>query len=103
MEIVNFYADHRIRLLCLPPHSTHILQPLDVNCFQLIKHYHSQAINSAIQFLDTEFNKLEFLNALHNIRTQTFKTKTIKGAFRKCGLVPFNLKLVLDALPNNEP
>jgi hypothetical protein len=53
--------------------------------------------------LDTEFTKLEFLNALHNICMQTFKTKTIQGAFRKCGLVPFNLKLVLNALPNDEP
>jgi len=103
VEMVNFYADHCIRLLCLPPHSTHILQPLDVSCFQPMKQYHSQAINSAIQYLDFEFSKLEFLHALDDIRKKTFKLKTIQSAFRKCGLVPFNLKIVLDAIPDEEP
>jgi hypothetical protein len=33
---------------------------------------------------------------------KTFKTKTIQGAFRKCGLVPFSLNVVLNAIPNKE-
>ena len=103
VEMVNFYADYCIRLLCLPPHSTHLLQPLDVNCFQPMKHYHSQAISSAVQYLDTDFNKLEFLHALDDIRKKTFKSKTIQSAFKKCGLVPFNPNAVLDAIPNKEP
>jgi DDE superfamily endonuclease len=103
VEMVNFCADHRIRLLCLPPHSTHILQPLDVGCFQPMKQYHSQAINSAIQYLDFEFSKLEFLHALDDIRKKTFNVKTIQSAFKKCRLVPFNPKIVLDAIPDEEP
>lgn len=32
----------------LPPHTTHLLQPLDVVCFQPLKHYHVEAVDNAV-------------------------------------------------------
>jgi hypothetical protein len=37
---VNFYQyceEHKIITLCMPPHSLHLLQPLDVGCFAPLK------------------------------------------------------------------
>ena len=32
-EFLSFCLEHNMLVLCLPPHSTHILQPLDVGLF----------------------------------------------------------------------
>ena len=32
-KVIRFCVDHKIILLCLPPHTTHLLQPLDVGIF----------------------------------------------------------------------
>lgn len=35
-KAIKFCLAHKIVLLCLPPHATHILQPLDVGIFALL-------------------------------------------------------------------
>ncbi|KAK7184726.1 transposase, partial [Paraphaeosphaeria sporulosa] len=46
-ELANFYKSHYIQLYALPPHTTHLLQPLDVGCFQPLKWYHSRTLDWA--------------------------------------------------------
>jgi hypothetical protein len=52
----------------LIPHSTHLLQPLDVGCFQPYKHWHAEAVDAATRTGCTSFNKVEFLAAINSIR-----------------------------------
>ena len=97
-EFIDFCDDHKIIPLCLPPHTTHLLQPLDVVVFQPYKHYHAEAIDEATRTGCTDFSKLEFLSAITAIRKKTFKYTTILSAFRQTGLIPFNPEIVLDEL-----
>jgi DDE superfamily endonuclease len=60
-DFVRFAQDHSIILFIFPSHATHLLQPLDVVCFQPLKHYHSEAVDTAVHLGDTEFSKTEFL------------------------------------------
>jgi hypothetical protein len=46
-ELIRRCHDKDITPFCLPPHTTHILQPLDVGVFQPFKHYLSQAIKDS--------------------------------------------------------
>jgi len=78
----------------------HLLQLLDVVVFQLYKHYHAEALDATTRTGCCEFNKVEFFSSLESIRSQTFKTSTIRSAFRKMGLIPFNPSMVLDNLPS---
>jgi hypothetical protein len=43
-EFKLFYKDHKIITLCMPSHSSHILQRLDVGCFRPLKTAHSKEI-----------------------------------------------------------
>jgi DDE superfamily endonuclease len=79
----------------LPPHTSHIFQPLDVVLFQPFKHYHGKAVDYASRTGCGDFNKLEFLAAISSIRQQTFKKHSILSSFRQCGLVPFRPNIVL--------
>ena len=95
LDYINYCWQHNIIPFLFPPHTTHLLQPLDVVCSQPMKHYHSTAIHTAVQLGDLEFNKVEFLASLTQIRTSTFKMATIKAAFRKTGLIPWDPTIVL--------
>ena len=92
----NLATENKIVLFRLPPHSTHLTQPLDVGVFQPFKHYHTDAIDKAVRLGDEKFGKLEFLAAFQSFRNQTFKPTTIRHAFESTGLVPFDPDVVLD-------
>ena len=36
-EFDRYCLDHQIVVLCMPAHSSHLLQPLDVGCFSVLK------------------------------------------------------------------
>ena len=45
----------------MPPHSSHILQPLDVSCFSPLKHLYGQRIQKKIQNGVQSIGKKDFL------------------------------------------
>ena len=98
VEIINYCDEQRIILYCLPAHATHLLQPLDVVLFQPYKHWHAEAVHDASRTGCTDFNKVEFLQAIGSIRARTFKASSIQSAFRKTGIIPFNPDRVISQL-----
>ena len=46
-EFLDYCDQHKIIVFCLPPHSSHLLQPLDVVVFQRYKHYDAEAVEKA--------------------------------------------------------
>jgi hypothetical protein len=43
-EFKDYRIEHKILTLCMPPHSSHVLQPLDVVCFSPLKRKYSQRV-----------------------------------------------------------
>jgi hypothetical protein len=77
-----------IHIYSFPSHLTHILQPLDVGIFQPYKHWHKEAVHTAVWNLDLEYTLQSFMRDLPKIREQTFKESTIIHAFQKAGVWP---------------
>lgn len=102
-EFIEFCDQHDIIPFYLPPHSTHLLQPLDLMVFQPYKHSHAAAVNDATRSGCTNFNKIEFLAALTSIRKNTFKPSTIHAAWRAAGIVPYDPSVVLAKIPSEAP
>jgi hypothetical protein len=96
MEFLDVLESNRVIPYRLIPHSTYLLQPLDVGCFQPYKHWHSEAVDAATRTGYILFNKVEFLAVIDSIRQQTFKRITIRSGWQKTGLVLYNPKVVLD-------
>ncbi|RPB03788.1 hypothetical protein L873DRAFT_1669146, partial [Choiromyces venosus 120613-1] len=82
-------------ILCLPAHSTHLLQPLDVSIFGLLQHYYRKAADIHMQDTQTGVKKGTFWTFYHETHTLTFLPKTIQSAFQATGIVPFNPNKVL--------
>ncbi len=92
----------KIVLYKLSSHFTHLTQSLDVDVFQPFKHYHTKTIDHAVRLSDYNFDKLKFLAAFQSFRNKTFKTSTIKHAFKQIKLVSYNSEIVLKKVRANQ-
>ena len=90
--------EKNIYTLCMPPHSSYLLQPLDVGCFSPLKRAYSREIEALIRHHINHITKLEFLLAFKAAFTQSFTSVNISPAFRGAGLVPLQPDVVLSKL-----
>lgn len=94
-EFIEFCDKAKIIPFNLPSHTTHIIRPLDVVVFQPYKHYYAEAIDALIRAGVGQYNKLEFLADFERFRARALTASTIRSAFKKTGLVPFDPNVVL--------
>lgn len=73
----------------MPPHSSHLLQPLDIGCFAVLKRSYSRLVKSKMRARINHIDKLDFLEAYPLARIEAFQSETIINSFRAAGLVPF--------------
>jgi hypothetical protein len=98
LEFQELCKENNIYTLCMPPHSSHLLQPLDVGCFSPLKRAYSQAIESLIRNRINYITKLEFLPAVRAAFNRSFTSANICSAFQGAGLVPLQPDAVLSKL-----
>jgi hypothetical protein len=97
-EFLEFCDKKRIIPFCFPPHTTHLLQPLDGKPFQQYKHYFYKQNNAIVTWGGSTGDKRDFLRGIQAVREQTFKPKTIRHAFAERGIYPVKPELVVDPL-----
>ena len=98
LEFQELCRENNIYTLCMPPHSSHLLQPLDVGCFSPLKRAYSREIEALIRHHINHITKLEFLPAFKAAFERTFTSANICSAFRGAGLVPLQPDVVLSKL-----
>lgn len=97
--VIKLCIQHNIKLLGLPSHTTHLLQPLDVGLFAPLSIYYKNAIHAKSQFRYNEsIDKVEFLEAYREARAKAFTKENILNAWRKTGHFPFNPKEVIQKI-----
>jgi len=62
-EFEEYCKENNIITLCMPPHSSHILQPLDVRCFSPLKKAYGQQIEDMMRAHITHITKDDFFPA----------------------------------------
>ena len=97
LEVVKMAIDNNVSIVCLPPHSTHILQPLDVAVFgpmkrawaSILEKYNEKSYN-----IDKElFPRL--LKHLTESKTAFLRRHAVAG-FETCGIYPFSPEAISD-------
>lgn len=63
-----------------------------------MKQHHQNILAEQVRWGGTGYTKSDFLDAYNEISVRTMKKHTIKHAWEKAGLWPFNPKLVLDKM-----
>ena len=97
IELIELACSNNVHLLCLPAHTTHVLQPLDVGVFKSFKSNFSKACSKYLaaypgRVITTD--KLAFLVA--EAWPDSFTAVNIMSGFKKCGVYPLNPGVVTD-------
>ena len=71
-EFDEFCSANRIISLCMPAHTSHLLQPLDVSCFSPLKAAYGREIQKLARLSIFHIDKNEFLSAYARIRNAIF-------------------------------
>jgi hypothetical protein len=95
--------DNKIVLLILPPHTSHMTQPLDVGVFGPLKKVMAAKIAPLISTGISRIQKVEWLSAFAQAHAQVFNAQNIQGGFRGTGIVPFDPLKVHGRLPQRSP
>ncbi|EDN11036.1 conserved hypothetical protein [Histoplasma mississippiense (nom. inval.)] len=97
-EFDQFCSGNQIIALYMPPHSSHLLQPLDVGCFSPLKTAYGRQVENQMRLGINHIDKEEFLALYPAAQMQALTENNIKSSFRAAGLVPYNPEQVLSRL-----
>lgn len=87
--------DHKIILICLPPHCSHWLQPADRTLFRSLKHYWSVEVAKALQS-NVQLSRYSFGAIFNKAWLSAATMKNSISGFECCGIYPFNPKVLSD-------
>ncbi|KJK85877.1 hypothetical protein H633G_10271 [Metarhizium anisopliae BRIP 53284] len=87
-----------IIIAILPPHSTHLMQPLDVGVFQPLKAAHQKALRRSLAEGNLTFSRIDFLAAFQQVYEAGFTRHNIMSGFEETGLWPASPQPVLAKL-----
>lgn len=109
-ELVENAYKKNIKILAYPPHTTHVLQGLDVVCFAQLKKKHSEKIREFKQNSNLPLTHKFFLRTFGPAFLEAFTPEAVKTAFSATGLYPFRRDVVSsekmgpsEALSTNPP
>ncbi|KZL63414.1 hypothetical protein CT0861_13208 [Colletotrichum tofieldiae] len=94
----DYCKEQNIIALCMPPHSSHELQPLDVSCFSPLKASYGKEIKKIMQMQITHITKDNFFPTFNIAFFTSIGEKNVQASFQQAGLVPFNPKVVISRL-----
>ncbi|EFQ90857.1 hypothetical protein PTT_12453 [Pyrenophora teres f. teres 0-1] len=98
LEFQQYCKENKIITICMPPHSSHLLQPLDVGCFSPLKTAYGRQAENLMRNRITHITKLEFLPCFIRAYNAAITPSNIQGGFQGAGLVPFDPERVITAL-----
>jgi hypothetical protein len=97
-EFKDYCRDNKIVTLCMPLHSLHLLQLLNMGCFAPLKKAYRRQVEALIRSRISYVTKLEFLLAFKRAYEAAITSNNIQGGFRGAGLAPFDPERVISAL-----
>ena len=99
-EFILHCMFHNIVLLVLPPHTSHVTQPLDLCIFGPFKQHMTAELQGIISMEVARLHKVEWLSAYARARKQALRKENILSAFSTAGLFPFSPQKVYGRFPS---
>ena len=100
-QFLSYCLENKVIPLCLPPHTTHRLQPLDVAVFSAYKHYYRKELRQRWARRVWGVGKDNFYQIISIAREKAFSEKNIRSAFWFTGHIPSDREIVLREIPTS--
>ena len=102
-EAIKLAAEETVIIFCLPPHMTHVVQPLDVSFFGPLKKYWSKVCHMYMaENPGKVVTKFQFSSLFSKAWYLTIRPDIIMSGFRKVGVCPFDFSAVKPYSPSSE-
>ena len=79
-DFLSYYLKNNILVFCLPPHSTQLLQPLDIGIFGPLNRAYADEVDAYVRESYDIVRKGNFWPFLRNARNKAFTKSNIMGA-----------------------
>ena len=96
-EVRIIGRDNEVHLLKLPPHLTHLLQPLDLSVFKPMKTAWDAATSDFVRRERRAIVRRDFPGLLNIVWKKGYKEENAKKGFERAGIVPFNSEVIPDS------
>ncbi|XP_055638751.1 uncharacterized protein LOC129776875 [Toxorhynchites rutilus septentrionalis] len=94
LALIQKAIENNVVILKLPPHTSHLLQPMDLAVFKPLKQdYDKCVIQWQRNHYGTKLSKSAFSNIISKV-WRSFDSQIIKNGFRKAGVYPFSDKVI---------
>jgi len=101
-QFIRLACEKGIIVFCLPPHGTHICQPLDASCFHSLKTYWDEACD---KYMSSNPGHIVTIYQFSQLFATAWKKamipSTIVGGFKTTGIFPLNRHAIV--LPGEQP
>ena len=95
-ELIRFAKANDIILFCLPPHTTHVTQPLDVSVFKPLKVNWQECCHKFLQeYPGRVVTKYQFSELFNQAWSMSMTPGNICVGFKKCGIYPFDPQAII--------
>ena len=92
LDVIKLALENDIHIITLPPHTTHLIQPLDKTCFGPLKSKYTSLIR-AYQIVNPgkAISRKEFVHIFKGACNTGLSAENLQKGFRKCGIYLVNL------------
>lgn len=89
-QMVKLALEHNVHLFCLPPHTTHKLQPLDVGVFGPLQRKWQAHCDEILTNTGQEPRREDIVKVYMAARNEAITPELVQSAWRHCGMAPLN-------------
>lgn len=91
LEVIRLARENDVHLLCIPAHTTHLLQPLDVGVFKPLKSYFSKVCKRHLAANPGQVITTDILaSLLGQAWPESVTPVNVMSGFKKSGIYPLN-------------
>jgi hypothetical protein len=98
LEFLWKCKQNKVHHLSLPAHSSHVLQPLDLLVFSVVKRFYQQQIQTLLYLDDAAPVKKErFITAYYAAREGAITKRVVRAGWAASGISPLNIDWVVNS------
>ena len=99
IAMIEWARDHKVILFVLPPHTSHLTQPLDVGCFGPFKrHLYAECGTFMRTHVTDVITKYDLGELVCKVYPRAISAQNLISCFKKTGIFPFNA----DSIDNSQ-